>query len=123
MFLSHSRVGSLHDYKFLKYEFSPYYDWFRNFNIRVDLGYLGIIKDYVCKSVAIPNKKPPKKELTESQKNENKVMASERIAVENSIAGLKRFRVLSDRLRIHDIDLYDEILGICAGLWNFNLHN
>ena len=32
-------------------------------------------------------------------------MASERIFVENSIAGLKRYRVLSDRLRNHDIDL------------------
>ena len=91
MFLSHSRIGSLHDYKFLKYEFSPYYKWFENFNVKVDLGYVGIMKDYVCKNISIPHKKPRKKELTESQKNENKIMASERIFVENSIAGLKRY--------------------------------
>jgi len=28
---------------------------------------------------------------------------------------------LSDRLRMHDLDEYNEILGICAGLWNFYL--
>jgi len=28
---------------------------------------------------------------------------------------------LSDRLRVHDIELYNVILGVCAGLWNFYL--
>jgi hypothetical protein len=63
------------------------------------------------------------KPLTESQKDENKQMASERIIVEHSIAGLKRYRILSDRLRVHLIDLYDDILGVCAGFWNFYLAN
>jgi hypothetical protein len=50
-------------------------------------------------------------------------MASERIKVEHSIGGLKRYRILSDRLRTHLIDLYDDILWVCAGLWNFYLAN
>ena len=50
-------------------------------------------------------------------------MASERINVEHSIGGIKRYRILSDRLRIHLIDLYDDILSVCAGLWNFYLAN
>ncbi len=58
-----------------------------------------------------------------SKKNQNKQFASERIFIEHSISGLKRFRILSDRLRLHDIDLYDDILGVCAGLWNFYLAN
>ncbi len=92
-------------------------------------------------------KKTKNKPLTELQKDENKPLASGRIHVENSFAvqmvgvyqialvfsgrihvensfaGLKRFRTLSDRLRLHDFVLYDVILGICAGLWNFYLAN
>jgi hypothetical protein len=68
----------------------------------------------------IPNKKPKGGELTQAQKAENKDISRERIKVEHSLAGLKRFRILSDRLRIHDIKMYDEIIGLCAGLWNFS---
>ncbi len=50
-------------------------------------------------------------------------MASVRIKVEHSIAGMKRYRILSDRLRIHLIDLYDDILALCVGLRNFYLTN
>lgn len=89
--------------------------------MHLDLAYLGIKSDYVCKKVSLPNKKPKGGELTWEQEKENSNMASERIYVEHSIGGLKRFRILSDRLRMHSIDLYDRILGICAGLWNFHL--
>jgi len=107
----------------MKEVFPPDKNWFEIFNIRVDLGFLGIVSDYLSKSINIPHKKPKKSELTEEQKLENKAMSSERIVVEHSIGGLKRYRILSDRLRIHLIDYYDEILGVCAGLWNFYLAN
>jgi DDE superfamily endonuclease len=61
--------------------------------------------------------------LSEQPKDENKRMASERVCVENGFAGLKRFRILSDRLRLHRLDVYDVTLGVCAGLWNFYLVN
>jgi hypothetical protein len=48
-------------------------------------------------------------------------LAVERVAVEYSLYGIKRYRILSDRLRIHDPDLYDNILAICAVLWNLYL--
>lgn len=122
-YLSNSCIGKTHDYKFMKEAFQPDMKWFENFNVKVDLGFLGIVSDYLCKSISIPHKKPKKSELTEEQKLENKTMASERIVVEHSIGGLKRYRILSDKLRIHLIDYYDEILGVCAGLWNFYLAN
>ncbi|NJL12634.1 MAG: hypothetical protein HC913_06320 [Microscillaceae bacterium] len=34
---------------------------------------------------------------------------------------MKRYRILSDRLRMHDEGLYNTILEVCAGLWNFNV--
>lgn len=71
-------------------EFPPEQNWFQDFRIRVDLGFLGIEKDYECKELLIPNKKPKKQELTSEQKEENKVLAGKRIVVEHAIAGLKR---------------------------------
>lgn len=122
-YLSNSRIGKIHDYTFMKEVFPPDQNWFESFHVKVDLGFLGIVSDYVCKSVKIPYKKPKNSVLTEERKLENKVVSSERIVVEHSIGGLKRYRILSDRLRIHLIDFYHEILGVCAGLWNFYLAN
>lgn len=104
-----------------KEEFPPGQNWFTNLNVRVDLGFVGFDKDYECKKLYLPHKKPKKQELTAEQKADNKILASERIVVEHSIGGLKRYRILSDRLRMHDFDLYNQVLGICAGLWNFRL--
>ena len=67
----------------------------------------------------MPHKKPIGKKLTKKQKEENKQLSSERVIIEHSIGGLKRYRVLSDRLRMKNPDLYNDVLGICAGLWNF----
>ena len=104
-----------------KEEFPPEQNWFKNFRIRVDLGFLGFEKDYVCKELLLPHKKKKKQELTAGQKQENKLLASERIYVEHAIGGMKRYRILSDRLRVQDVELYNVILGVCAGLWNFYL--
>ena len=100
-------------------EFPLTEDWFAELRVRVDLGFLGIEKDYQCKEVFIPHKKPPKQELTAEQKEENKELASKRIVVEHALAGLKRYRILSDRLRLHNFATYNMILGVCAGLWNY----
>lgn len=121
LYLSKSWVGKLHDFRLLKAEFPPHQKWFQKFKVRVDLGYLGMDKEYECKELLLPHKKPPKAELSAVQKEENRALASERISVEHSIGGLKRYRILSDRLRCHDADFYDQVLGVCAGLWNFYL--
>ena len=104
-----------------KEEFPPAQDWFKDFRIRVDLGFLGIEKDYVCKELFLPNKKKKKEELSPEQKQENQLLARDRIAVEHAIGGMKRYRILSDRLRVQDVALDNVILGVCAGLWNFYL--
>ena len=121
MYLSNCWVGKTHDYGMFKEEFPPGQNWFTNLNVRVDLGFVGFDKDYECKKLYLPHKKPKKQELTAEQKADNKILASERIVVEHSIGGLKRYRILSDRLRMHDFDLYNQVLGICAGLWNLRL--
>ncbi len=120
LFVSRPYEGQAHDYSILKMVFPPHMDWFAKFEVRLDLGYQGFKDAYKCLKLMIPNKKPKGGELTEEQKAENKDISRERIKVEHSLAGLKRFRILSDRLRIHDITMYDEIIGLCAGLWNLS---
>jgi len=41
--------------------------------------------------------------------------------VEHAIGGMKRFRVLINRSRIRKPKYKDDIIGVCAGLWNFKL--
>jgi hypothetical protein len=123
LYVSNCWVGKTHDYRMFKEEFPPEQNWFKNFQVRVDLGFLGIERDYVCKELFVPNKKKKKQELSPEQKQENKLLASERIRVEHAIGGMKRYRILSDRLRVQDVRLYNVILGVCGGLWNFYLTN
>lgn len=82
---------------------------------------MGFVKDYVCHQVFIPIKKPKGQELSLEQKAVNKAQAKERITVEHAIGGLKRYRILSDRIRLQTNQAYDDVLEVCAGLWNFHL--
>ena len=111
-------MGKEHDFSILKNEFPPGLSWFKNYQVQLDLGFQGFKDQYQCKSLEIPNKKPRKTELTQKQKEENKMISSRRVTVEHSIGGMKRYRILSDRLRNRDYEFYDNVLGICAGLWN-----
>ena len=51
----------------------------------------------------------------------NKSYSSKKVVVENALSGLKRFHVLSNKLRLHDTDLYNKVLGCCAAHWNFKI--
>jgi len=105
----------------LKSEFPSGDDWFRGYRVRLDLAYLGFEKLYKCKKVIIPKKKKRNRKLTKKQKLKNKLKAKKRIKVEHCIGGIKRYRILTNKLRIKNFSLYDDILGACSGLWNFYL--
>jgi len=120
-FLSRFQPGKNHDYALLKKLFSPDKERFKRFDVRLDLGFLGFAKAYRYKCCFLPIKKPKGQELTDEQRAINKEQARKRIGVEHAIGGLKRYRLLSDRLRMHDLERYNDILGVCAGLLNFYL--
>jgi hypothetical protein len=121
LFVSGAYSGSAHDYSLLKDKFPPQKAaWFDETHLYVDLGFLGIAKDYKTKGLNIPQKRGKKQDMTEDQKTHNKQVSKVRIKVEHSIGGMKRFRFLSDRLRCRDFTRYNQIVGICAALWNFN---
>jgi len=128
-YLSHPYCGSVHDYTILNEEFSPDEPlWFSDHDLYVDLGFLGIEKDYKTDRVKIPikrkrrkSKKDPKIPFTEDEKVFNKSISSERVYVENAIGGMKRYWWLTHRLRCRDAEYYSMVAGIAAGLWNFQL--
>ena len=124
LYLSYCHVGKTHDYRMLKEEFPPEEDWFKNFSVRLDSGYQGFGKDYKCQQAYLPTKTSKKHPLTDEQKRYNTELARQRIGIEplrraDSIGRIKRYRIASDRLRMHDFEKYDDILEVCAGLWNF----
>lgn len=105
----------------LKEDFPPGKGWFKKFIVRVDSGYTGIGKDYDIGQLFLPAKRYSKRPLTDEQKLVNRKMSRQRVVIEHVIGRIKRYRILSDRLRMHDFERYDDILEVCAGLWNFYL--
>jgi len=121
-YLSYAYQGKSHDLSILRTELpADQGKWFSKHIVHLDLGYLGVDKDYKFKELQMPQKKMRNKELNQGQKKANKKKSSIRVIVEHSIAGLKRYRFLSDRLRCRKISFYNKVAGICAGLWNFIL--
>lgn len=126
-YLSNYYPGKNVDYGILKQEFPPEKDWFKWKRILLDLGFIGFEKDYEYWEVFIGHKKPrkseknPKPELTEFEKQWNKVVARKRIFVEHAIGGMKVFRILKNKCRLKSKELKNRILGVAAGLWNYKL--
>jgi len=127
VFLGRTFSGHNHDYSMLKQEFPPEIDWFRDIHIRVDLGYQGIQSDYQREQIDIPYKKPRKSqknqnpELSADQKAANKVLSRVRIVVEHAIGGMKRYNILVHGFRNRKENFEDDVIGVCAGLWNLVL--
>jgi len=123
LYLGHLFCGKTHDYTMLKSEFDVKRDWFSDHHIRIDLGYLGFDKNYPCGGLSLPVKSSKKRPLSEEDKSNNRLLAGQRIVVEHVIGGMKRYRVLSNRVRSRQWAGYDTKLEVCAGLWNFYVTN
>lgn len=98
---SDSSPGRIHDYKMFKQTEVP--TWLEenpDITARFDLGYLGIQKDYPDISSVLPFKRfRGKPELSRSEKIHNTKRAKRRMPIENTLANLKKFRVLSEVFR------------------------
>ena len=96
-----SSPGRVHDYKYFKTtRVGKWLEANPQIKARVDLGYQGADKDYPKATIILPVKRNRwHKTLTRSQKIMNTKKAKARIAVENNIANLKKFKILSDKYR------------------------
>ena len=88
-----------------------------------DLGYLGVETDFPEQLSALPyKKKKNQKELSEEEKDYNKIHSKKRIVIEHTICRLKKYRIQSDIFR-NKLRKYDKISDIVAGLVNYRIMN
>jgi len=93
----------------------------------VDTGFQGVQEQ--TDNIQKPKKKPPKSKnnpdpkLTEEEKENNTVIGSFRVLAEHAICGVKRFNCLNQAYRNKIVNLDDQFILICSGLWNWHLRN
>jgi transposase len=91
--VSKSYKGKVHDFKIHK-QSDPLPI---NTKVYADCGYQGLKK--ICPMAKTPIKRKRRQVLNSRQKLYNKLLAKRRIKVENTIAQIKNFRILSERYR------------------------
>lgn len=84
-----------------------------------DTGFQGFRPEGVL--IVQPKKKPRGGELTSDEKAENGRISSIRIRVEHAIGGVKRYRIVKDKLRNWKAGFRDLVMETCCGLHNFRL--
>lgn len=87
--------------------------------VQVDLGFKGLEAEY--ENIEIPHKKPPNGTLSEQQKQDNQTLSRQRIVIEHTFSGLKRYGAIADIYRNRTVDFDDHLMVTAAGLWNFYL--
>ena len=126
LYISKTYKGKEHDYPMLKKEFPAHIEWFKDLTVKLDLGFQGFADFYPCKKLVIPIKKKRVKkgisnELSMEEIGHNKDVGSQRVYVEHAIGGMKRYRILEHRNRLKSNQVVNQVIGVCAALWNFHL--
>ena len=84
-----------------------------------DTGFQGFALEDI--TIVQPKKKPRGKELTQEEKDNNRQISSVRVRVEHAIGGVKRYRIVKDKIRNWKDDFRDQVMETCCGLHNFRL--
>ncbi len=88
----------------------------------VDLGYLGVEKDYPEQLSLLPYKKKKDQELSVEEKEYNKSHSKKRIVIEHTISRLKKYRILTDVFR-NKLKKYNKVSDVVSGLVNYRIMN
>jgi hypothetical protein len=85
-----------------------------------DTGFQGFT--IVGVTIIQPKKKPRGKELTPEDKEDNRLISKIRIRIEHAIGGVKRYRIVKDKIRNWKKGFRDMVMETCCGLHNFRLN-
>jgi hypothetical protein len=77
--------------------------------IEVDLGFLGLQKEY--DNIHLPYRKPKGGELSDQQKQENRALSQSRVVCENAFAGVKRYNAVSAIYRNRKAEFDDHLIN------------
>ena len=108
--------GKTHDFTIFKNIFTNID--FSALHLYVDLGFLGIKNVVKYDNLHIPYKASKNHPLDNIKKEENSILSSIRVAVENAIAKLKSFFILRIENRMRIKSKLDDAFVICAALAN-----
>ena len=84
-----------------------------------DMGFQGFDVDGMV--VIQPKKKPRGGTLTAEEKEDNRRINSIRVRIEHAISGIKRCRIVKDKLRLWREHFHDMVMETCCGLHNYRL--
>jgi len=116
LFVSDSYQGSTHDktiWDQIQFDFG-------DLNVLADLGFLGAEKDQP--NVILPYKKPKNKELTALQKDINRVIGSTRVRIEHAFSGVKRLKIIRNKIRLKTYSVRDQVFKIATALHNLRVY-
>lgn len=85
-----------------------------------DTGFQGFVMDGIV--IIQPKKKPRGKALLPEDKEFNRIIAKIRIRVEHVMSGIKRYRIVKDKIRNWKKGFRDMVMETCCGLHNFMLN-
>ena len=84
-----------------------------------DKGFQGFVLQGI--TIFQPKKKPRGEELTPPEKAMNRGISSIRVRIEHAIGGVKRYRIVKDKIRLLKDGIRDVVMETCCGLHNFRL--
>lgn len=114
----HKQVGRRHDYRIYK---KNHPDTPKDVESILDLGFLGVEKDYPEQISSLPIKKKGNQDLTLEEKEYNRIHSKNRTVVEHAICRLK-YRIMNDVFR-NRLRKYDKVSDIVSGLVNYRIMN
>lgn len=85
----------------------------------LDLGFIGYEPEGA--QTLLPVKKPYQGELSAMDKLYNRLLASIRVKVEHVMAGVKRIRIVKDKIRLHGEQIRDQVMLMACGLHNLRV--
>ena len=113
------KKGRKHDYDIYK---NNHPDIPKQVIIVVDLGYLGVEKDFPEQLSALPYKKKRNQCLSQEEIKINTIHSKTRIIVEHTISRLKKYRIFADIFR-NKLRKHNKVSDIVAGLVNYRILN
>lgn len=115
LFLSSSYEGTVHDktlWDDLDIEQTDH-------NMLTDLGFIGIEHDFP--NAIFPFKKPRKAELTQVQKEINRIIGKLRVRIEHAFSGIKRLKIIRNKIRLKSYDARDRMMRIATAIHNLRI--
>jgi hypothetical protein len=85
----------------------------------LDLGFIGYEPEGA--QTLLPVKKPYQGELSATDKLYNRLLASVRVKVEHVMAGVKRIRIVKEKIRLHGEQIRDLVMLMACGLHNLRV--